>query len=42
MQGNLLDNSSLPAMFIRQGLFNRMLRINAAGFVALINQFRPW
>ena len=40
MQGHLLDNSSLPAIFIRQGLFNRMLRINTTGFASLINQFR--
>ena len=41
MKDHLLDNPSLPVMFIRQGLFNRMLRINTTCLAALINKFRP-
>lgn len=41
MKDHLLDNLSLPAMFIRQGLFDRMLRINTIWLAALINKFRP-
>ncbi len=41
MKDHLLDNPSLPVMFIRQGLFDRMLRINTTRFAALIDQFGP-
>ena len=42
MKDHFLDNPSLPAMFVLQRPFDRMLRINTTCFAALINKFRPW
>ena len=42
MKDYLLDNPSLPAIFIRQNLFDRMLEVNTARFVTSIDKFSPW